>query len=171
MLTYFDINFIVKDNYITIENTNINISNEETAKGFQAHLLDTYQFFRNVVNSEDKKDIVSEVYNKKVSPEIMKQFTSNVDQYLNVVENKDLIDWIITIARESKYTLKITFDSQGVFYIDDSIIVTPLDAREFYIDYMDKKKDKVSMVAYQNGIINKIKRVWNVIKTKFGKKK
>lgn len=171
MLTYFDINFVVKDNYITIENTNINISNEETAKGFQAHLLDTYQFFRNVVNSEDKKDIVSEVYNKKVSAEIMKQFTSNVDQYLNVVENKDLIDWIITIARESKYTLKITFDSQGVFYIDDSIIVTPLDAREFYIDYMDKKKDKVSMVAYQNGIINKIKRVWNVIKSKFGKKK
>lgn len=171
MLTYFDINFIVKDNHITIENTNIDISNEETAKGFQAHLLDTYQFFRNVVNSEDKKDIVSEVYNKKVSPEIMKQFTSNVDKYLNVVENKDLIDWIITIARESKYTLKINFDSQGVFYIDDSIIVTPLDAREFYIDYMDKKKDKVSMVAYQNGIINKIKRVWNVIKSKFGKKK
>ncbi len=171
MITYFDINFIIKENCVTIENTNISINDEETAKGFQAHLLDTYQFFRNVVNAENKKDIVSEVYNKKVSPQIMKQFTSEIDKYLNVVENKDLIDWIITIARESKYSLKIDFDSQGVFYIEDAIIVTPLDAREFYIDYMEKKKDKVSMVAYQNGIINKIKRVWSVIKSKFGKKK
>lgn len=171
MLTYFDINFIIRDNHITIENTNISISDEETAKGFQAHLLDTYQFFRNVVNAENKKDIVSEVYNKKVSSQIMKQFTKDIDKYLNIVENKDLIDWIITIARESKHSLKIDFDSQGVFYIEDAIIVTPLDAREFYIDYMERKKDKVSMVAYQNGIINKIKRVWNVIKRKFGKKK
>lgn len=170
MLTYFDIDFIVKENHITIENTNISIEDEETAKGFQAHLLDTYQFFRNVVDSENKRDIVSEVYNKKVSPEIMRKFTNNVARYLNVVENKDLIDWIITIARESKHTLNIDFDSQGVFYIEDAIIVTPLDAKEFYIEYMEKKKDKTSMIIYQKGILNKMKKVWNAIKDKFKKK-
>ena len=151
-------------------NTNISIEDEETAKGFQAHLLDTYQFFRNVVDSEKKRDIVSEVYNKKVSPEIMRKFTNNVARYLNVVENKDLIDWIITIARESKHTLNIDFDSQGVFYIEDAIIVTPLDAKEFYIEYMEKKKDKTSMIIYQKGILNKMKKVWNAIKDKFKKK-
>lgn len=171
MLTYFDIQFMIHDGVITIANTNISIVDEETAKGFESHLLDTYQFFRNVVNSENKRDIVSEVYNKKVSPEIMKQFTSEIARYLNVVENKDLIDWIITIARESKYTLDIYFDAQGVFYINDEIIVTPLDAREFYIDYMDKKKDKVSMVLYQKGILNRLKRVWDAFKSKMKKKK
>lgn len=171
MLNYFDIDFIIKDGYITIEGTNIKIEDEETAKGFQSHLLDAYQFFRNVINSDNKKDTVSEVFNKKVDSKIMKQFTSELPRYLNIVENKDLIDWIMTISKESKYTLKITFDEQGIFYIEDSIIVTPLDAREYYIDYMDKKKDKVSMITYQNNLLNRIKRVWSVIKSKFGKKK
>ncbi len=171
MLTYFNIQFIIKDDVITIDKTNISIEDEETAKGFHSHLIDAYQFFRNVVNSENKKDIISEMYNKKVSPEIMEQFTSEIARYLNVVENKELVDWIITISRESKYTLDIYFDSQGVFYIGDDIIVTPLDAREFYIDYMDKKKDKVSMVVYQKGILNKLKRVWDNFKSKFKKKK
>ncbi|MBQ9267062.1 MAG: hypothetical protein IJ217_02105 [Clostridia bacterium] len=171
MLTYFDIDFVVENDYITIQNTKIKIEDEESAKYFQERLLDAYQFFRNVINSENKRDIVSEVYNRKVSPEIMKQFTSEIARYLNIIENKDLADWIVTISRESKYTLKITFDEQGVFYIEDAIIVTPLDAREYYIDYMEHKKDKVSMVAYQNTILNRIKKVWNVIKSKFGKKR
>ncbi len=171
MLNYFDMQFIIKDEYITIENTNIKIVDEETAKGFQEHLIDSYQFYRNVINSEDKKDIVSEVYNKKVSDSIMKGFTKDISKYLNIVENKDLIDWIITISRESKYTLNISFDDQGVFYIEDSIIMTPLDAREYYIDYMEHKKDKVSLVEYQNTILNRIKKVWGIIKSKFARKK
>ena len=171
MLTYFDLKFIIKEDYITINNTNIKITDEESAKGFQSHLLDSYQFFRNVINTGNKKDIVSEVYNKKVSSDIMKQFAGEVDKYLNIVENKDLTDWIMTISRESKYTLNIKFDEQGIFYIEDSIIVTPLDAREYYIDYMENKPEKVSMVAYQNNLINRIKKVWNVIRSKFARKK
>ena len=66
--------------------------------------------------------------------------------------------------------LKINFDEQGVFYIDGSIIVTSQEAKEYYIDYMDKKKEKLAMAIYNNGIVNKIKRVWNMFKAKFGKK-
>ena len=80
-----------------------------------------------------------------------------------------MIDWIVTISKESKYTLKINFDEQGVFYIDGAIIVTPQDAKEYYIDYMDKKKEKLAMAVYNNNIVNKIKRVWNIFKSKFSR--
>ena len=113
---------------------------------------------------------ISEIYNKKVSPAIKEQFENNLSDYIKLMKNRDLIDWIVTISKESKYTLKINFDEQGVFYIDGSIIVTSQDAKEYYIDYMDKKKEKLAMAIYNNGIVSKIKRAWNIFKSKFGKK-
>ena len=80
-----------------------------------------------------------------------------------------MIDWIITISKESKYTLKIEFDGQGIFYVDGAVIVTPQDAKEYYIDYMDKKKEKLAMAVYNNNIVNKIKKVWSIIRSKFSK--
>ena len=131
--------------------------------------IDAYHFFRNVINTEKKRDIVSEIYNKKVSNEIKEQFENGISEYLNIVKNREMIDWIVTISKESKYTLKINFDEQGVFYIDGAIIVTPQDAKEYYIDYMDKKKEKLAMAVYNNNIVNKIKRVWNIFKSKFSR--
>lgn len=171
MLSCFKCNFVIEKDYIGIKDTNLQITDEDSAKAFQAHLLDTYQFFRNVVNAENKRDIVSEIYNKKVSPEIIRQFEENMPLYLNVAQNKDFIDWIITISKESKYTLKITFDSQGVFNIDGNIITTPNEAKAFYISYMEKNKDKVaSMTLYHASLVTKIKSIWSKIKSKFGKK-
>ena len=132
-------------------------------------MIDAYHFFRNVINTEKKRDIVSEIYNKKVSNEIKEQFENGISEYLNIVKNREMIDWIVTISKESKYTLKINFDEQGVFYIDGAIIVTPQDAKEYYIDYMDKKKEKLAMAVYKNNIVNKIKRVWNIFKSKFSR--
>lgn len=169
ILSYFDLNFILKDNYITLDGTNFKITNESEADKFQVKLIDAYQFFRNVVNTESKKDIVSEVYNRRLSPEIRKQFEDNVVSYFKVIQNQDLIDWIITISKESKYTLNITFDEQGVFYIDDDIITNSVDAKEFYIEYMDKKKEKLAMTIYKNNILNRIKSIWNKVRAKFVK--
>ena len=56
-----------------------------------------------------------------------------------------------------------------VFYIDGAIIVTEQDAKEYYIDYMDKKKEKLAMAVYNNNIVNKLKKVWNIFKSKFTK--
>lgn len=169
ILSSFNCKFVIKNNYITVPNTDINIITEDDATSFQAKIVDAYHFFRNVINTEKKRDIVSEIYNKKVAPEIKEQFENNISEYLNVVKNRELIDWIVTISKESKYTLKINFDGQGVFYIDGAIIVTAQDAKEYYIDYMDKKKEKLSMAVYNNNIVNKIKRVWNIFKSKFTK--
>ena len=170
ILSSFNCQYVIRDNYLTIPNTDIEIVDEESAMSFQSRIVDAYHFFRNVINTENKKDIVSEIYNKKVPPAIKEQFESNVSDYLKLTKNRDLIDWIVTISKESKYTLRINFDEQGVFYIDGAIIVTPQDAKEYYIDYMDKKKEKLAMAIYNNGIVNKIKRVWNMFKSKFGKK-
>ena len=73
------------------------------------------------------------------------------------------------IVKNINYTLNITFDDQGVFYIDGEIITSPLDAKEFYIDYMDKKKEKLAMAIYKNNILTKIKNAWNRFKAKFAK--
>lgn len=169
ILSYFDFNFMFKDDYITLKGTNFKITNEAEADRFQVKLVDCYQFFRNVVNTENKKDIVSEIYNRRLDPVIRKQFEENVQDYFKVIGNQELIDWIITISKESKYTLNITFDDQGVFYIDGEIITSPLDAKEFYIDYMDKKKEKLAMAIYKNNILTKIKNAWNRFKAKFAK--
>lgn len=169
ILSSFNCKFILKDGYITIPNTDISITSEEEATSFQVKIVDAYHFFRNVINTEKKRDIVSEIYNKKVAPEIKEQFENNLHEYLKVVKNRELIDWIVTISKESKYTLKINFDEQGIFYIDGAIIVTAQDAKEYYIDYMDKKKEKLAMAVYNNNIVNKIKRVWNIFKSKFTK--
>lgn len=170
ILSSFNCKYILKDNYITLPNTDLVIQDEETAMCFQSKIVDAYHFFRNVINTENKKDIVSEIYNKKVSLHIKEQFEENVAEYIKAIKNKELVDWIVTISKESKYTLKINFDEQGVFYIDGAIIVTPQEAKEYYIDYMDKKKEKLAMAIYNNGIINKLKRAWNIFKSKFGKK-
>lgn len=169
ILSYFNLNFELKDNYITMEGTNFKITNENEADKFQVKLIDAYQFFRNVVNTSEKKDIVSEIYNRRLSPEIRKEFEENVTKYFRVINNQELIDWIITISKESKYTLNITFDDQGVFYIEDSIITSPIDAKEFYIDYMDNKKEKLAMAIYKNNILNRIKNIWNKFRAKFVK--
>lgn len=161
---------MLEEEHLTIPKTDIEIIDEDSAMSFQSKIIDSYHFFRNVINTENKKDIVSEIYNKKVSPMIKEQFENNVHEYLKITKNKELIDWIVTISKESKYTLRINYDEQGVFYIDGAIIVTPQDAKEYYIDYMDKKKEKLAMAIYNNGIVNKIKRVWNMFKSKFGKK-
>ncbi len=169
ILTFFDCKFIMLDNEITVDKTDILIHDEDTANTLQAKIIDAYHFFRNVINTRDKKDIISEIYNAKVDPNIKKEFEDNVASYINIIKNKDLIDWIITISKESNYTLKITYDEQGVFYIEDSIIVTPLDAKEYYIDYMDSKKEKLAVAIYKNNIISKIKRAWNRFKARFAK--
>ena len=145
------------------------IRNEDDAMVCQAKVIDAYHFFRNVINTQDKKDIVSEIYNQKISLDIKRQFEEHLQEYIKAIKNKELIDWIVTISKESKYTLKINFDEQGVFYIDGAIIVTEQDAKEYYIDYMDKKKEKLAMAVYNNNIVNKLKKVWNIFKSKFTK--
>lgn len=169
ILAYINCKFEIQDNYITIGKTNIKIVDEDSAKKFESDLHDAYQFFRNVINFKDKKDIVSEIYNKKISPDIMEQFEDNVTDYLKIIENKELIDWIITISRESKYTLKITFDEQGIFYIDGNIIITPQEAKDFYIEYMNTKKEKTAMMVYRANIISKVKHIWSTFIAKFKK--
>lgn len=169
ILSSFNCRFILEDGYITVYETDLVINDEETAMSFQSKIIDAYHFFRNVINTENKKDIVSEIYNKKVDPNIKKQFEDDIPKYLNLIKNRELIDWIVTISKESKYTLRINFDEQGIFYIDGAIIVTSQDAKEYYIDYMDKKKEKLAMAVYNNNIVNKIKKVWNMFKSKFTK--
>lgn len=169
ILSSFNCKFVLEGSYITVPDTDLIIEDEESAMSFQSKIIDAYHFFRNVINTEKKKDIVSEIYNKKVSPEIKEQFEYDVSKYLKLLKNRELIDWIVTISKESKYTLRINFDEQGIFYIDGAIIVTAQDAKEYYIDYMDKKKEKLSMAVYNNNIVNKIKKVWNIFKSKFTK--
>lgn len=169
ILSYFDLHFELKDDYITLKDSYFKITNEKEADKFQVKLIDAYQFFRNVINTEDKKDIVSEVYNRRLDENIRKQFEEHVNEYFNVIQNQELIDWIITISKESKYTLNITFDDQGVFYINDSVITNALEAKEFYIDYMDHKKEKLAIAIYKNNILNRIKNIWNKFRAKFAK--
>lgn len=165
--SYFKGKFNIKDGFITVDGTEIKINDEETATSYQNAVIDAYHFFRNVINTTDRRDIISEMYNNNVSPEIKKEFEDNLSSYLKVIKNRDLIDWIVTISKESKYTLNITYDEQGVFYINGAIIVTPLDAKEYYIDYMDKKKEKLAVAIYKNTILNKIKTIWNKFRARF----
>lgn len=167
--TYFRCKFDFENGYITVPGTNISMNTEETVTSFQAKLIDAYHFFRNVINTRDKKDIISEIYSGKLALDIKEEFEENLPIYLNVIKNKELIDWIVTISKESKYTLNIKFDEQGVFYIDDAIIVTALDAKEYYIDYMDKKNEKLAVAIYKNTIVTKIKRLWTKFRAKFVK--
>lgn len=165
--SYFKGKFNIKDGFITVDGTDIKINDEETATSYQNAVIDAYHFFRNVINTTDRRDIISEMYNNNVSPEIKKEYEDNLSSYLKVIKNRDLIDWIVTISKESKYTLNITYDEQGVFYINGAIIVTPLDAKEYYIDYMDKKKEKLAVAIYKNTILNKIKTIWNKFRARF----
>ena len=165
--SYFKGKFNIKDGFITVDGTDIKINDEETATSYQNAVIDAYHFFRNVINTTDRRDIISEMYNNNVSPEIKKEFEDNLSSYLKVIKNRDLIDWIVTISKESKYTLNITYDEQEVFYINGAIIVTPLDAKEYYIDYMDKKKEKLAVAIYKNTILNKIKTIWNKFRARF----
>ncbi len=165
--SYFKGKFNINDGSITVDGTDIKINDEETATAYQNAVIDAYHFFRNVINTTDRRDIISEMYNNNVSPDIKKEFEDNLPSYLNVIKNRDLIDWIVTISKESKYTLNITYDEQGVFYINGAIIVTPLDAKEYYIDYMDKKKEKLAVAIYKNTILNKIKTIWNKFRARF----
>lgn len=166
---YFDCSFNMKDGNIVLENTDIVINDEQSATEFQARIIDGYHFFRNVINTKDKKDIISEIYNKNVDPEIKSQYEENLASYIKITENRELIDWIVTISKESNYTLNITYDEQGVFYIDGAIIVTAMDAKEYYIDYMDRKTEKLAVAIYKNNIITKIKKVWNKFRARFAK--
>ncbi len=165
--SYFKGKFNINDGSITVDGTDIKINDEEMATAYQNAVIDAYHFFRNVINTTDRRDIISEMYNNNVSPDIKKEFEDNLPSYLNVIKNRDLIDWIVTISKESKYTLNITYDEQGVFYINGAIIVTPLDAKEYYIDYMDKKKEKLAVAIYKNTILNKIKTIWNKFRARF----
>lgn len=169
ILSYFNIDFVLCDDYITMPGTDFKITCEKDGDRFQSRIIDAYQFFRNVVNTENKKDVVSEVYNRKISEDIRKEFEEGVVKYLKVTENQDLIDWIVTISKESRYTLNITFDEQGVFYIDGDIITNAADAKDYYINYMDNKKEKLAMAIYKGGLFNKIRNIWNKFKTKFAK--
>lgn len=169
-LSYFDCKFKVVDESIQLDGFDFKIDDESTADVFYAKLIDAYHFFRNVVNAENKKDIISEIYNKKVSTEIRKEFEQDMAKYLKIIEQKDLINTIVAISKESNYTLKITFDEQGIFNIDGNIIVTPQEADEYYNYYMENKKEHLSLAEYKPTLITRIKKVWNIIKSKFGKK-
>ncbi|MBQ9279501.1 MAG: hypothetical protein IJ215_00400 [Clostridia bacterium] len=167
--TYFGCQFNMKNGNIIFDGTEYMINDEESATAFQAKVIDAYHFFRNVINTKDKKDIISEIYNQKVSTEIKKEFLGNMASYINATKNQELVDWIVTISKESKYTLPISYDTQGIFYIDGAIIVTPLDAKEYYIDYMDKQREKLAMIIYKNNIIGKIKRIWDKFRARFAR--
>lgn len=123
-LSYFDCKFKVSDDVIYLDGYSFKIYDESTADIFFAKLIDAYHFFRNVVNPTNKKDIISEVYNKKVQNEIREEFEKDLPKYLKVAEDKKMVDTIVAISKESNYTLKITFDEQGVFIIDGNIIAT-----------------------------------------------
>ena len=166
---YFDCSFEMKDGNIILKDTDIIINDEQTATDFQARIIDAYHFFRNVINTQDKKDIISEIYNKKVDPDIKRQYEENLASYIKITENRELIDWIVTISKESNYTLNITYDEQGIFYIDGAIIVTALDAKEYYIDYMDRKTEKLAVAIYKNNIVTKIKKMWTKFRARFAK--
>ena len=165
--SYFKGKFNVKDGFITVDGTNIKIDDEGSATVYQNAVIDAYHFFRNVINTGDRRDIISEMYNNNIAPEIKAEFEENLPSYINVIKNRELIDWIVTISKESKYTLNITYDEQGIFYINGAIIVTPLDAKEYYIDYMDKKKEKLAVAIYKNTLLNKIKTIWNKFRARF----
>ena len=169
-LSYFDCNFEISNDGIFLSGYDFKIDDESTADVFYAKLIDAYHFFRNVVNSTNKKDIISEIYNKKVSEEIRKEFEKEIPRYLKIIEQKDLVDTIVAISKESNYTLPITFDEQGIFNIDGNLVVTSKEANDYYNYYMDTKKEHVSLAEYKPNLITRIKKVWNVIKSKFGKK-
>jgi len=171
MISYFNCQFTISNEAISIDGTEIMIQDEQTAKAFESHMMDVYHFFRNVINTKNKRDIVSEVCNKKVSKEIMEEFTANIAKYSNLVtNNKGLIDWIITISRESKYTLTIKCNDKGVFFIDNVRIATEQEAEFYYIEYMEKKSEHLSLVEYKSSILMKLKKFFSFIKIKFGKK-
>ena len=165
MISYFDCKFAINDDVITIPGTNIAISDESTSRAFESHMMDVYHFYRNVINTKNKKDIVSEVCNKRVSKDIMNDFSSNIAKLSNVVaNNKGLVEWVITISRESKYKLNIKVTDNGVFYIDGDKITNEQEAEAYYIDYMEHKSEHVSLVAYKSSIITKIKRFFSIFK-------
>lgn len=171
MISYFNCQFTVQDEAIGIAGTEIMIQDEQTAKAFESHMMDVYHFFRNVINTKNKKDIVSEVCNKKVSKEIMEEFTADIAKYSNLVtNNKALVDWVITISRESKYTLNIKCNEKGVFFIDNVRIASEQEAEFYYIEYMEKKSEHLSLVEYKSSILMKLKKFFSFIKIKFGKK-
>ena len=171
MISYFDCKFALGEGVITVPDTNIAISDESTAKAFESHMMDVYHFYRNVINTKNKKDIVSEVCNKKVSKDIMNDFSNNIPKYSNVFANsKGLCEWIITISRESKYKLKITVNDKGVFFINGTRIATEQEAEFYYIDYMEHKSERVSLVAYKSSIISKLKKIFSFFKFKLWNK-
>ncbi len=172
MISYFDCKFLVADEGITLQNTNIAINDEATAKAFESHMMDVYHFYRNVINTKNKKDIVSEVCNKKVPKEIMKTFSQNISKYSNIFANeKGLVEWMITISRESKYTLKITVNDNGVFFINGTRIATEQEAELYYIDYMEHKSEHLSMVPLKSSILSKLKKIFSIFKFKFWKRR
>ena len=171
MISYFDCKFIIQNENISIEGTELVINDEASAKAFEAHMMDVYHFYRNVINTKNKRDIVSEVCNKKVAKEIMEEFTENIAKYSNlIINNKALIDWIITISRESKYTLNIKCNDKGVFFIDNVRIATEQEAEFYYIEYMEKKSEHLSLVEYKSSILMKLKKFFSFIKVKFWKR-
>lgn len=171
MILYFDCKFTINEDSIGIAGTNIMINDEQSAKAFEAHMMDVYHFYRNVINTKNKRDIVSEVCNKKVPKEIMEEFSANIPKYSNLVsEHKSLVEWIITISRESKYTLNIKCNEKGVFFIDNVRIATDQEAEFYYIEYMEKKSDHLSLVEYKSSILMKLKKFFSFIKIKFWKK-
>ena len=171
MISYFNCRFAVASDVITIPDTNIAISDEATSRAFESHMMDVYHFYRNVINTKNKKDIVSEVCNKKVSKEIMNEFSINIPKYSNLVaNNKGLVEWIITISRESKYKLKITVNDHGIFFIDGKRVATEQEAEFFYLDYMEHKSEHVSLVSYKSSIITKLRKLFSFFKFKFWNK-
>ena len=165
MISYFDCKFAVSNDVVTVPDTNIAIYDETTAKAFETHMMDVYHFYRNVINTKNKKDIVSEVCNKKVSKEIMQDFSNNIAKFSNIVaNNKGLVEWIITISRESNYKLKITMNDNGIFFIEGTRISSEEEAEYYYIDYMERKPQHVSLVAYKSSILSKIKKFFSFFK-------
>ena len=98
ILSYFDFNFMFKDNYITLKGTNFKITNEAEADRFQVKLVDCYQFFRNVVNTENNSitwtipELKSgETATVQYKLKLKQNFDSNiVDKILNTNEKVDL---------------------------------------------------------------------------------
>jgi len=54
-----------------------------------------------------------------------------------------------------------------VFFINGTRVATEQEAERFYIDYMEHKSERVSLVTYKGSIFSKIKKLFSFFKFKF----
>ena len=74
MISYFNCQFVIQNDAIGIAGTELMIQDEQSAKAFESHMMDVYHFFRNVINTKNKR-----INRKKsVAPENVRYYTKTV---------------------------------------------------------------------------------------------